>query len=512
MRTILTRFSFLFSAVVVPALATAQCSDAGATPAPGPTAHPSGIISDDFNRCELAPFWTVIDPRGDVAIAPSGVGSGDAFLLLSLPAGVRHDPWPSNTAPRVMQPANDTDFGIAARFASTLDQSIEGHGLRVEDSAGNFLRFDLYRNGTQVRAFVGDDTSTIFGDVAVGPNTPAFLRVVRSGDSWTQSYSFDGSSWTDAVAFSYAFPAAVAAVGFHALNTTPSTPAYTAAVDWFANIDEPLTAEDESPTPDPETFHLSLEVITPGGDIDIQPKRLDFAPGEEVILTALALDGYEFVRWGGDVDSTDVTIFVIVDRDLHITAEFAPAPGPVFTVSTAVIDGEGTIEVSPAKDTYSAGETVTFTAIPADGFQFREWGGDASGTDATAELVIFADAHVTASFDPVPANPDDADGDGIPDEDDACPESDLSPTVVIDNCNTGVENRVLPNGCTLSDALAVYGENCRRHDIYFARTVLLLVHLYHRDLISRREAQAILLCAIRAKIPQPPCKCRGRRH
>jgi hypothetical protein len=45
----------------------------------------------------------------------------------------------------------------------------------------------------------------------------------------------------------------------------------------------------------------------------------------------------------------------------------------------------------------------------------------------------------------------DVDGDGIPDEDDNCPESNLEPTIIIDGCYTGVSNKLFDSGCTMSD-------------------------------------------------------------
>ena len=50
-----------------------------------------------------------------------------------------------------------------------------------------------------------------------------------------------------------------------------------------------------------------------------------------------------------------------------------------------------------------------------------------------------------------PAFSQDSDGDGIPDDEDACFDSDLSETVVIGGCDSGVFNTLLPTGCTISD-------------------------------------------------------------
>ena len=49
----------------------------------------------------------------------------------------------------------------------------------------------------------------------------------------------------------------------------------------------------------------------------------------------------------------------------------------------------------------------------------------------------------------IPAS-DDTDGDGVPNEQDRCPASDLRPTVTIDGCDTGLGNRLV-QGCTAMD-------------------------------------------------------------
>lgn len=47
----------------------------------------------------------------------------------------------------------------------------------------------------------------------------------------------------------------------------------------------------------------------------------------------------------------------------------------------------------------------------------------------------------------------DSDGDGVPDSEDQCSDSDLAPTVVISEVDTGIANEVLPCGCTLNDLI-----------------------------------------------------------
>ena len=78
-------------------------------------------------------------------------------------------------------------------------------------------------------------------------------------------------------------------------------------------------------------------------------------------------------------------------------------------------------------------EVVTIAAVPAEGYAFLQWGGDASGTTNPMALTITSDLEITAEF-----TQQDADGDGVCDNLDQCP-----------NTPTGAE--VNANGCTLSE-------------------------------------------------------------
>jgi hypothetical protein len=55
----------------------------------------------------------------------------------------------------------------------------------------------------------------------------------------------------------------------------------------------------------------------------------------------------------------------------------------------------------------------------------------------------------------------DTDGDGVPDEDDQCPTSDLSSTLIINGTDTGIQNSgANPAGCTFADLVVEMVETC----------------------------------------------------
>jgi len=98
---------------------------------------------------------------------------------------------------------------------------------------------------------------------------------------------------------------------------------------------------------------------------------------------------------------------------------------------------------------------------------------------------------------PVP----DSDGDGVPDAEDGCPDSDLSPTVAIAGCNSGVSNIVSPSGCTISDLAAECTEDAGNHGGFVSCIAHLTNDLRNAGIITGRQKGAIQRCAAHADIP-----------
>jgi hypothetical protein len=101
---------------------------------------------------------------------------------------------------------------------------------------------------------------------------------------------------------------------------------------------------------------------------------------------------------------------------------------------------------------------------------------------------------------PSTANPDqaDADGDEVGDECDICPESNLDSTVTIADCDSGIENEFLGDGCTMNDLIAQCGDTATRH-WGFVFCVGRLAKVWQREeLIAWRERWPIMRCAMRS--------------
>ena len=322
------------------------------TPVPAPV---SGIASDDFNRCGVpGGAWVLVDPVGGGLAVTVGAGSSDARLAISVPGGVSHDPYNVNRSVRVMQPANNVDFQLQAKFDSAVTQRYQEQGLLVQQDSGNWLRFDMYSDGSSVFVYAGStvngSTGTMVNTAVAAAATPFWLRVTRSGSTWTFAYSADGSSWTTARTFTRIIT--VSQVGVFGGNdgSGASIPAHTALVDYFFDTASLISPEDGgSPS-----GNAVLSVATSGSGSVAQSPAGPYGCGQSVQLTAQPGAGASFQGWSGDLSGSTNPASVTLDRaQKSVTATFSGGAVP------PVISN---VQASPSQ----TGATVTWTTdVPA---------------------------------------------------------------------------------------------------------------------------------------------------
>ncbi len=95
----------------------------------------------------------------------------------------------------------------------------------------------------------------------------------------------------------------------------------------------------------------------------------------------------------------------------------------------------------------------------------------------------------------------DSDGDGVPDNLDQCQNSNLSATVVIGSCNSGVSNTLFSNGCSVSDLIAGCAVGATNHGKFVSCVAHLTNDLKGAGTITGGQKGAIQSCAARASIP-----------
>jgi hypothetical protein len=89
----------------------------------------------------------------------------------------------------------------------------------------------------------------------------------------------------------------------------------------------------------------------------------------------------------------------------------------------------------------------------------------------------------------------DADGDGVSDAQDNCPDSIVTPTVVIGGCDSGVPNTIFPNGCTIADRIQQCGVGAQNHGQFVSCVAHFTNELRQAGVITGQQRGAVRSCA-----------------
>lgn len=187
--------------------------------------------SDQFNGTTLnTALWQFVDPTGTSSLSFDG-----NHALISVAGGSSHDIWGAeNKAPRLLQQVSDADHTFEAKFDSAPTGTYAINGIVLQGADGKLIRFDFFSAGTTLYVFAATQTGTTSVkkfQTAITPAASLYLRVVRTGDHWSQLYSTNGTTWVQGASFDFAMT--LQSAGPYAGNAGGSAPAYTAAVDYF---------------------------------------------------------------------------------------------------------------------------------------------------------------------------------------------------------------------------------------------------------------------------------------
>ena len=141
-----------------------------------------------------------------------------------------------------------------------------------------------------------------------------------------------------------------------------------------------------------------FDVITSAvgsGSVTTDPTGPIHALGSEVALTASPDAGWRFVGWSGGLSGAENPTTTTVTSDLAIIATFEEIPA--YPLTTNVV-GSGSVSSAPSAAEYPDGTSIVLTAMPAAGWVFAGWSGDASGSLNPITVAIDAATDVTATF------------------------------------------------------------------------------------------------------------------
>lgn len=99
----------------------------------------------------------------------------------------------------------------------------------------------------------------------------------------------------------------------------------------------------------------------------------------------------------------------------------------------------------------------------------------------------------------------DSDGDGVANIHDHCPDSILDPTVIFGDVNTGVENRVDADGCSIADLVAELkpASGWKNHGQFVSSVGKVVKRLQRAGLITAAEAKALKTGAAHSNVGKP---------
>ncbi|YCM43042.1 S8 family serine peptidase [Verrucomicrobiaceae bacterium 227] len=178
-------------------------------------------------------------------------------------------------------------------------------------------------------------------------------------------------------------------------NTIPGS--YRIAVELYRANDH----FDDIPLNNLSKFDEALElearelVLASNGEGEIQSSNasLLYANGALVSLNATAGKGAAFMGWDGDAIGTRSQITVTMDSDKEIAANFTSTVGLQVNLV-----GNGSVTGQSKNGLYPTNSTTTLTAVPATGWTFLEWRGEAAGTDPSISVISNTTKNVTAVF------------------------------------------------------------------------------------------------------------------
>ncbi len=253
-------------------------------------------VSDDFSSLELDPaVWVQVDPVGG-----SGFESVNGWLTLTIPGGTDHDLREGiNGTARLVQDVPDDDFSIDVGFESLPTEDFQIQGLLAETDATHYLHLDVRRTGqaTKVVCATVDGVLKITqGEIELTGANVIRLRLARTGDSWLATYSLDGVTWIDIIAFDHEMT--VSRVGVFAGNAgtggggNSGVTNLTATQVLSGNLPGNVTAVDLSWTPSVDPEAVSVSLYRKGHD-GVYPEY-DGGSGPPLPQDPLA-EGWEFV-------------------------------------------------------------------------------------------------------------------------------------------------------------------------------------------------------------------------
>lgn len=365
--------------------------------------------SDGFNGPSLSTKWFKTDIGGDATPAPTVPGG-----TLSLLGGGSDIASTTDRFTYLYQSNVGGNFTIDVRLNSmTNTNSLAKAGIMVRQSvAGNSRYASILMTPTSGVRFQSRSTnggSTTVSSSATSVNAPRWLRLVRSGNSFTAFYSSDGRTWTqqgsartitmtDPVMVGLAVTSRSTSVDCTAVfdnflftktgqsgqvntwnSTSAGTPASIVITNW-ADGDYALSVRDPADVVPPET-----NLFTWSSCVDGTPSTVTIPAGQTVKGKTVSLKTlYTTTGNPGNITYTVNGVSVLTPWNstgygtlapeavtLAVTAKDPDCGGRTFTVSQTITVDNTCTDATPSNLTVSTGQTVGGEAVDLASLYFK---------------------------------------------------------------------------------------------------------------------------------------------
>ena len=156
----------------------------------------------------------------------------------------------------------------------------------------------------------------------------------------------------------------------------------------------------------PTQYKLTMQQPVGQGTVVPEPGVYNFVNGAEVVLSANASNGWQFVKWeiNGSEYSSDAETQLKMNEAKTARAFFEEIPLEVYTLTMLEPEGSGTVVPAVGNHAYEEGTSVNIEAIPDEGWEFIRWEVDGIEYSTLPETTLTMDQSKTvkAFFEEIP--------------------------------------------------------------------------------------------------------------
>ena len=158
----------------------------------------------------------------------------------------------------------------------------------------------------------------------------------------------------------------------------------------------------------PTQYKLIMHQPVGQGTVVPEPGVYNFVNGAEVVLSANASTGWQFVRWevNGSEYSVGAETTLKMNEAKTARAFFEEIPLEVYTLTMLEPEGNGTVVPAVGNHAYEEGTSVNIEAIPDEGWEFIRWEVDRIEHSTLPETTLSMDQSKTvkAFFEEINTN------------------------------------------------------------------------------------------------------------